>query len=96
MPSLDRHRMTRKRVVVGGRVQGVFFRDSIRRRAETAGVAGRARNTREGTVEAVFEGDEAAVAELVEFCRRGPSRAEVASVEVTEEEPEGLSGFEIR
>jgi acylphosphatase len=47
-------------------------------------------------VEAVLEGEPAAVDELVEFCRRGPSRAEVASIEVTEEEPEGLAGFEIR
>jgi acylphosphatase len=47
-------------------------------------------------VEAVFEGEPDAVDELVEFCRRGPSRAEVASVEVIEEEAEGLSGFEVR
>ena len=87
--------MTRKRVVVSGRVQGVFFRDTIRRRAESAGVAGWARNTPEGSVEAVFEGEPAAVDELVEFCRRGPGRAEVASVEVEEQPPEGLSGFEV-
>jgi acylphosphatase len=88
--------MTRSRVIVSGRVQGVFFRDSVRRRAETAGVTGWVRNTAEGTVEAVFEGEPAAVAELVEFCRRGPSSAEVASVQVAEEEPEGLSGFQVR
>lgn len=82
--------------MVSGRVQGVFFRDSVRRRAEAVGVAGWARNTEDGTVEAVFEGDRQAVDELVEFCRRGPSRAEVAAVEVVEEEPEGLSGFEVR
>jgi acylphosphatase len=88
--------MTRKRVVVSGRVQGVFFRDTMRRRAEAAGVAGWVRNTPEGVVEAVFEGDPEAVDELVEFSRRGPSRAEVASVDVTEEQPEGLTGFEVR
>jgi acylphosphatase len=82
--------------VVSGRVQGVFFRDATRRRAEAAGVAGWVRNTAEGAVEAVFEGDPAAVDQLVEFCRRGPSRAEVASVDVADEVPEGLSGFEIR
>jgi acylphosphatase len=82
--------------VVSGRVQGVFFRDTTRQRAEAAGVAGWVRNTPEGSVEAVFEGDEQAVEQLVEFCRRGPSRAEVAAVDVTEEEPEGLSGFEVR
>jgi acylphosphatase len=61
-----------------------------------AGVAGWVRNTGEGTVEAVFEGDPVPVDELVEFCRRGPSRAEVASVDVVGEEPEGLSGFALR
>jgi acylphosphatase len=59
-------------------------------------VAGWARNTPDGTVEAVFEGEPDAVEELVEFCRRGPSRAQVASVEVIEEEPEGLQGFQVR
>jgi acylphosphatase len=87
---------TRKRVVVSGRVQGVFFRDTTRRRADAAGVAGWVRNTPDGSVEAVFEGDPEAVEQLVEFSRRGPSRAEVASVDVTEEEPEGLVGFEVR
>ena len=82
--------------MVSGRVQGVFFRDSVRRRAEAVGVAGWVRNTPEGTVEAVFEGDPGAVDELVEFCRRGPSRAEVTSVDVEEEQPEGLSGFDVR
>jgi acylphosphatase len=87
--------VTRKRVIVSGRVQGVFFRDTTRRRAESAGVSGWVRNTPDGSVEAVFEGDEYAVQELVDFCRRGPSRAEVASVEVSDEEPEGLSGFDV-
>jgi acylphosphatase len=82
--------------VVIGRVQGVFFRDTTRRRAETAGVSGWVGNRSDGAVEAVFEGDETAVAELVEFCRRGPSRAEVAAVEITDEEPEGLTGFQVR
>ena len=77
-------------------MQGVFFRDTVRGRADAVGVSGWIRNTQEGTVEAVFEGEPAAVDELVELCRSGPSRAEVASVEVTDEEPEGLSGFEVR
>ena len=88
--------MTRKRVIVSGRVQGVFFRDTARRRAEAAGLAGWIRNTPEGAVEAVFEGEPEAVDELVDFCRRGPSRAEVALVDVEEEQPERLSGFEVR
>ena len=82
--------------MVRGRVQGVFFRDTTRRRAEAAGVAGWVRNRPDGAVEAVFEGDPAAVKELVEFARRGPSRAEVDSAEVTEEDSEGLSGFDVR
>jgi acylphosphatase len=88
--------MTRKRVVVTGRVQGVFFRDTTRRRAEAAGVSGWVSNRPDGAVEAVFEGDEAAVDQLVDFCRRGPGRAEVAGAEVTEEQPEGLNGFQVR
>jgi acylphosphatase len=81
---------------VHGPVQGVFFRDSTRRRAEANGVAGWVRNCPDGTVEAVFEGDPGAVEQLVEFCRRGPSRARVERVEVTEEAPEALSGFSVR
>jgi acylphosphatase len=82
--------------VVTGRVQGVFFRDTTRRRAEAAGVSGWVSNRPDGAVEAVFEGDEAAVDQLVDFCRRGPGHAEVAGVEVWEEEPEGLDGFRVR
>jgi acylphosphatase len=82
--------------VVTGRVQGVFFRDTARRRAEAAGVAGWISNRPDGAVEAVFEGEPDRVDELVEFCRHGPSRAEVANVEVIDEEPEGLTGFTVR
>jgi acylphosphatase len=88
--------VTRKRVIVTGRVQGVFFRDTTRRRAESAGVSGWVRNREDGAVEAVFEGRPAAVDEMVDFCRRGPGRAEVAAVEVMEEEPEGIEGFRVR
>jgi acylphosphatase len=87
--------VTRKRVIVSGQVQGVFFRDTARRRAEAAGVAGWIANRPDGAVEAVFEGAPDAVEELVEFCRHGPSRAEVASVEVEEEQPEKLTGFAV-
>jgi acylphosphatase len=83
-------------VIAHGRVQGVFFRDSTRREAARRGVSGWARNTPEGTVEAVFEGDPDAVDALVEFVRRGPGHAEVARLEVAEEEPQGLSGFSVR
>jgi acylphosphatase len=86
----------RRRVTAHGRVQGVFFRDSTRREAERRGVAGWVRNTGEGTVEAVFEGDADAVERMVEFCRRGPGSADVADLEVRDEEPEGISGFRVR
>jgi acylphosphatase len=88
--------MVRRRLVIHGRVQGVFFRDTLRRRAEATGVAGWARNTWEGTVEAVLEGEEDAVERLVVFAREGPEGARVERVEVSEEEPEGLRGFAIR
>ena len=88
--------MTRSRVVVHGRVQGVFFRDSVRRRAESRGLAGWVTNRPDGAVEAVFEGDPESVASLVDYCREGPRAAEVSEAEVFEEEPEGLTGFEIR
>lgn len=86
----------RKRVVVQGRVQGVFFRDSTRRQASSRGVAGWVTNRHDGAVEAVFEGEPEAVESLVRFMREGPRGAEVSDVEVIDEEPEGLSGFEVR
>jgi acylphosphatase len=77
-------------------VQGVFFRDSLRALAERHGVSGWALNTPEGTVEAVFEGEPDAVAQLVAFAEKGPPDARVEAVDVSEEEPEGLSGFSVR
>ena len=88
--------MIRRRVVARGRVQGVFFRDSTQREARSAGVAGWVSNRSDGAVEAVFEGDEGAVARMVEFVRSGPGRAEVEDVEVVDEKPEGISGFGVR
>lgn len=87
--------MIRRRIVASGRVQGVFFRDSVRREANSAGVAGWATNRADGKVEAVFEGEDEAVNRLVEFCRSGPGHAEVEDLQVTEEEPEGLDGFKV-
>ncbi len=86
----------RRRLVITGLVQGVFFRDSTRRRAEIRGVAGWAANRADGAVEVVLEGPPDAVEAVVEYCRLGPSRAEVDSVEMREEEPEGLRGFAVR
>jgi acylphosphatase len=86
----------RRRVVVHGNVQGVFFRDSARREAAARGVAGWITNRPDGAVEAVFEGGPDDVAALVEFCRSGPRSADVESIDETGEEPEGLRGFEVR
>ena len=87
--------MIRRHIVVHGRVQGVFFRDSVRRWATAARVRGWVRNTREGTVEAVFEGESEAVEHVVSLCHRGPSGARVERVHIEAEEPEGLEGFAI-
>ena len=86
----------RRRVVARGEVQGVFFRDATRQEADSRGVTGWVRNTGDGAVVAVFAGAAADVEALVEFCRAGPGRADVADLEVSDEEPEGLSGFEVR
>jgi acylphosphatase len=88
--------MIRRRVIVHGLVQGVFFRDSTRRLAQQHGVSGWVANRADGAVEAVFEGEADAVERLVAFSREGPRGAQVESVELTEEEPEGLSGFAVR
>jgi acylphosphatase len=88
--------VVRRFVTVHGRVQGVFFRDSTRERAHSHGVAGWARNRSDGTVEAVLEGPLEAVERVIRFLETGPPQAEVESVDVNEEEPDGLTGFEIR
>jgi len=88
--------VTRRRVIVRGRVQGVFFRDSTSRRARSLGVAGWVTNRSDGAVEAVFEGSPDAVDSMVGFCRSGPRGADVDEVEVSEEAVEGLGGFSIR
>ena len=79
-----------------GRVQGVFFRDSVRRRATALGIAGWVRNRADGTVEAVFEGEADGVRQLVDFCRAGPRGAHVESLEEIEEAPQGEHGFAVR
>jgi acylphosphatase len=86
----------RRRVVAHGLVQGVFFRDTVRRLAQQHGVAGWVRNTRDGTVEAVFEGEPEAVESLVAFMHKGPSGAVVDRAEVVAEDEEGISGFVVR
>ena len=85
-----------RRVTVRGWVQGVWFRDSCRREAESRGVRGWVANEPDGTVVGHFEGPEDAVVSLVEWCRTGPPRAEVEAVEVRDVPPEGADGFRAR
>ena len=87
--------MIRFRLLISGRVQGVFFRDTCRRVAQQHGVAGWVRNLPDGRVEAVFEGPAADVGRLVEWSREGPTTAVVEDVRVQAEPPEGLSGFQV-
>ena len=86
----------RRRVTIKGDVQGVNFREAIRRKATEAGVAGWVTNRSDGSVEAVFEGPPEAVDQLIEFCREGPTAATVESVDVDGQRPESVSGFDIR
>jgi acylphosphatase len=88
--------VARRRVVVHGHVQGVFFRDTTQREASRRGVAGWVTNRPDGAVEAVFEGSPDAVDAMVSFCESGPRGADVNRVETSEEEPEGLTGFDVR
>ena len=85
-----------KRVVVHGSVQGVFFRDTTRRKAQSRGVSGWVRNCSDGSVEAQFEGDPDAVEAMVAFAGEGPRGAQVERVEVSDAQPEGHGSFEIR
>jgi acylphosphatase len=85
-----------RRVVVHGRVQGVFFRDSCRREARNVGVTGWVTNAADGTVQAHFEGASDAVDRLVAWARHGPPYAHVQRLDVEDVPPEGLTGFEVR
>lgn len=87
--------MKRVRVIVAGRVQGVFFRVETADRARSLGLAGSVRNRPDGAVEAVFEGNEDRVDALVRWCARGPAGARVDTVNVEPEEPLGEHGFSI-
>jgi acylphosphatase len=88
--------MVRRRVTVRGHVQGVFFRETVRRRAEGRGVTGWVANKPDGSVEAVLEGELDAVESIVAFMREGPRGARVDWVDLENEQPEGLSDFDLR
>ena len=86
----------RAHVFVSGMVQGVFFRDNTRRKAESLGLRGWVRNVPDGRVEAVFEGEKEKIDMVLEFCKSGPAGAVVKDVEVEWEEPKGEREFEVR
>jgi len=88
--------MTRRRVVVHGMVQGVFFRESCRQEAQRHGVVGWVTNRPDGAVEAHFEGDPAAVETMVAWAGHGPRHANVERVETWDEEPAGDTRFSVR
>lgn len=85
----------RVRCVISGVVQGVWFRESTRERAESEGVAGWVKNLPSGEVEAVFEGSRGAVEDVVRWCHHGPIAAKVERVVATEEAPKGETGFRV-
>jgi acylphosphatase len=88
--------MVRRRVIVSGRVQGVFFRVRCAEAARALGVSGFVSNEPDGTVAAVFEGDADAVEGMIAWCRAGTPQSRVDDVSVTEEEPRGESEFQTR
>jgi acylphosphatase len=90
--------LVRRRVVVRGRVQGVFFRDTCREQARRLGLGGWVRNRGDGaSVEAVFEGPPDAVERMVAWCHHGPPRAFVESVDVDDDgPPAGETTFRVR
>lgn len=87
----------RAHVFISGRVQGVFFRATTKRKARKRGVKGWVKNLRDGRVEAVFEGDQDKVKKMIQFCHEGPRSARVEDVEVNWEDPTGVfEDFSIR
>lgn len=88
---------SRVHVVISGRVQGVWFRATTKQKAERLGLTGWVRNTYDGNVEAVFEGEENSVQEMLDWCRHGPPLSKVDNVEVKNESPtNGFDSFSIR
>jgi len=84
-------------VIISGRVQGVWFRADTKDKAEQLGIGGWVRNTTDGKVEAVFEGDEENIKEMLDWCHHGPPSAEVENVEIEKQTPSnGFDGFSIK
>lgn len=87
--------LIRRRVIARGRVQGVFFRASVERLARERGLSGSVRNREDGSLEAIFEGPREAVEGMISYCADGPRGARVSHLEVTEEDPQGIAGFDV-
>jgi len=93
----QRNESRRVRLLVSGRVQGVFFRAETQRQAVKLGLTGWVRNTDDRRVEAVFEGETGTIGKMIEWCRKGPPLSRVSGVEVIEESPMGdFEEFRIR
>jgi acylphosphatase len=88
--------MARAHVIVRGRVQGVFFRVEAAARARSLGLVGWVRNLPDGTLEAVFEGEQERIGSMLRWCEHGPAGARVESVDVEWEAPAGDGAFEVR
>ena len=84
------------KITASGRVQGVFYRDTARQKAQGLGITGYVCNQPDGTVYIEAEGEDKSLRELVRWCRQGPQWAHVESVDVEEGEPAGYTGFELR
>lgn len=87
--------MIRRRLLVSGDVQGVFYRDTCRSVAEEAGVTGTAANLPDGRVEVILEGEAEAIEKVIDWCRRGTSQSRVQAVDITDEEPTGERYFRV-
>jgi len=88
--------ITTMRVVIGGQVQGVGFRDFVCREASGLGLNGWVRNRRDGTVEAVISGDDRKVKDLIQKCTRGPASARVTHIDLEKTNPPAEQGFSPR
>jgi len=82
-------------LIVSGKVQGVFFRDNTRKKAEELGLKGYAKNLEDGTVEVVAEGNEEKINDLITFIKNGPGIARVDEVKLRHREPENFKNFKI-
>lgn len=82
-------------LIVSGKVQGVFFRDNTRKKAEELGIKGYAKNLQNGTVEIIVEGDEEKINELIDFIKKGPGIARVKDIKLKHKKPENFKSFKV-